>query len=132
MNLFAYGTLMFPAIWRAVVGRDAVGDPATAQGYVVYRAPGDVYPVMVQGRASQVARGLVYRDLDDATVQKLDDYEAGIYDRVAIAATLDSGETVPCQCYLLRQEYERPADPEPWDAAAFERDALPGYVDRLK
>jgi gamma-glutamylcyclotransferase (GGCT)/AIG2-like uncharacterized protein YtfP len=132
MNLFAYGTLMFPAIWRAVVGREADGEPATAKGFAVFRAPGDVYPVMFQGGANDVARGVVYRDLDDATVQLLDDYEAGIYDRVAIVATLASGETIPCQCYLLRREYERPASLEPWDAATFERDELPGYLDRMR
>jgi gamma-glutamylcyclotransferase (GGCT)/AIG2-like uncharacterized protein YtfP len=132
MNLFAYGTLMFPAIWRAVVGREAAGEPATVRGFAVYRAPGDVYPVMVQGGANDEARGVVYRNLDDATVQLLDDYEAGLYDRVAIEATLAAGETLTCHCYLLRRVYERPANLEPWDADAFERDDLPGYLDRMR
>jgi len=132
MNLFAYGTLMFPAIWRAVVGREMTGEPAIVAGYAVYRAPGDVFPVMVRGEKNDAARGIVYRDLDDVTMQMLDDYEAGIYERVAVVATLGSGEAVPCQCYLLRREYERPTNPEPWDAASFERDELPGYLERMK
>lgn len=131
MNLFAYGTLTFPAIWRAVVGREAAGEPALARGFAVYRAPGDVYPVMVRSGASDLARGVVYRNLDDATLQLLDDYEAGIYDRVAIEATLGSGEKLDCQCYLLRREYERPANLQAWDAAAFERDELQEYLDRM-
>jgi gamma-glutamylcyclotransferase (GGCT)/AIG2-like uncharacterized protein YtfP len=132
MNLFAYGTLMFPAIWRAVVGRESAGEQATVPGYAVYRAPSDVFPVMVRGGPSDAAKGIVYRDLDDATIQVLDEYEAGIYDRVEIVAKLATGESIACQCYLLGRDYERPASPEPWDAAAFECDALPGYLERMK
>jgi gamma-glutamylcyclotransferase (GGCT)/AIG2-like uncharacterized protein YtfP len=132
MNLFAYGTLMFPAIWRAVVGREAVGERATVPGYAVYRAPSDVFPVMVRGGPNDAATGIVYRDLDDATIQVLDDYEAGIYDRVEVVAKLATGESIACQCYLLGRDYERPANPEPWDVAVFERDALPQYLERMK
>jgi hypothetical protein len=31
----------------------------------------------------------------------------------------------------LGRDYERPADPQPWDAVAFERDQLPGYLERM-
>lgn len=132
MNLFAYGTLMFPAIWRVIVGREAAGERACVKGYVVFRAPGDVFPVMVRGGPNDAATGLVFRDLDDSTIQALDDYEAVIYDRVEVVATVATGESIACQCYLLGRDYEKPASPEPWDAAAFERDELPGYLERMK
>jgi hypothetical protein len=43
MNLFAYGTLMFPAIWRAIVGREAASERASVKGYLVFKAPSDVF-----------------------------------------------------------------------------------------
>ena len=61
MNLFAYGTLMFPEVWRQVVGTPHSGTPAAAHGYAAYRVKNAVYPGLVceedSSTSGQVFRG---------------------------------------------------------------------------
>jgi gamma-glutamylcyclotransferase (GGCT)/AIG2-like uncharacterized protein YtfP len=131
MNLFTYGTLMFPEIWRRVVGRPFVTVPAMLAGYAVYRVAGGVYPVMVQAEPHVLVRGVIYFDVDDAALALLDEYESDLYDRVPVAATADDGRLIECQTYVLPPSRRSFASNVPWDAAWFKREALEQYVARL-
>ena len=131
MNLFTYGTLMFPEIWRRVVGREFVTLPAELVGYAVYRVRSDVYPVMVSADPDSRVRGVIYLDVDDATTALLDEYESDLYDRVPVAATDDDGRLIECQTYVLPPSRRSFASNVPWDILWFEREALDQYVARL-
>ena len=131
MHLFAYGTLMFPEIWRRVVGREFGSQAAELVGFVVLQAQDDVYPVMLRSTSLDRVRGLIYFDLDDEALARLDDYESELYDRVAVDATLSNGETAACQAYVLPASHERIASSRRWDAAWFEREAMANYLQRL-
>jgi gamma-glutamylcyclotransferase (GGCT)/AIG2-like uncharacterized protein YtfP len=131
MHLFAYGTLMFPEVWRFVVGREFAGEGAEIKGFAVFRVRNGVYPVMITESADAAVRGIVYQDLDDATVAKLDAYESELYDRVTVTASVDSGGLLACEAYVLPHARAELATREPWDAAKFQRDELPPYLNRL-
>lgn len=132
VNLFAYGTLTFPAIWRRVVGREWTSEPASVAGYAVFRVADGVYPVMVEAGADDVVRGLVFRNVDAATLQVLDEYESDLYDRIEVRAQIADGEFIGCHAYVLPERNYAHASGEPWSAEAFERDHLTGYLVRLR
>ncbi len=131
MHLFAYGTLMFPEVWDRVVGRSSPAEPATAAGFAVFRVRNGVYPVMVRGNAREVVRGVVYRDLDQVAFQLLDAYESDLYERIAIDVTLNSGETLDCQAYVLPESRASHTSAEHWDAEEFGRSDLAAYLNAL-
>jgi gamma-glutamylcyclotransferase (GGCT)/AIG2-like uncharacterized protein YtfP len=132
VNLFAYGTLMFPEVWERVVGIRSVGEPATLVGYVVRRAADDVYPVLIRGEEHDRVAGLVFRDIDEQTLAKLDAYESDLYDRIAVSVVLESGEALECQAYVLPARLRRNASGEAWNRKEFAAHALNEYIDRLK
>jgi gamma-glutamylcyclotransferase (GGCT)/AIG2-like uncharacterized protein YtfP len=131
MNLFAYGTLMYPEMWRRVVGREFPAEPAELAGYAVYRVADGVYPVLVAAQADARVRGLVFRDLDAAAFQRLDEYESDLYDRTAVSAVAADGRLIRCQAYVLPAARRAWASDEPWDAERFRRFELEAYLRRL-
>ena len=130
-NLFAYGTLMFPEIWRRIANREFDPVPATLTGFAVFRIRGDLYPVMVPDEA-QIVVGLVYRDLDAAMIARLDAYESVMYDRVAVEAESTSGERLPCEAYVLAERYRDLRSEQPWTAEWFQREAMAQYLERFR
>jgi len=131
MHLFAYGTLTFPKIWMRIVGREFQSAPATVAVFAVYRAKGEVVPVMVRADRSESVGGRVYFDLDDSTIALVDRYESKLYERIEVEATLDDGRAIACGTYVL-PERRRLASGERWDAQWFEREAMADYLRRLK
>jgi gamma-glutamylcyclotransferase (GGCT)/AIG2-like uncharacterized protein YtfP len=129
MNLFIYGTLIVPEIWRRVVGRDCRRQSALVRGMRVVRATGELYPVMVATEDEHsAASGYVVFDVTAKDIAALDDYESAIYDRIAVQAELDSGELVDAQTYLLPRRSIARASEEPWTLDWFEREGLSRYL----
>jgi gamma-glutamylcyclotransferase (GGCT)/AIG2-like uncharacterized protein YtfP len=127
MNLFAYGTLMFPEIWERVVGGEFRHEPATVHGFSVYRAAGQVFPVMVAAGENDTVAGIVIYHLTAADLAALDDYESDIYERIDVAAVLTDGRVEGAQAYLLPDAMRYLASREPWTAAWFRREAMAAY-----
>lgn len=130
MNLFAYGTLMIPEIWERVVGREFRRQEASVRGMAVYRAAGELFPVMVASGDEVIAAGIVYFDLPADVVAMLDEYESDFYERVDVTATLDDGGSVSAETYLLPSGRRSFATDEPWNLAWFRNEALERYLER--
>jgi gamma-glutamylcyclotransferase (GGCT)/AIG2-like uncharacterized protein YtfP len=132
MHLFAYGTLMFPAVWRRVVGREFRSRRASIAGYKALRANGELFPVLVPGKANGRVDGVVYSDLDDGTLALLDEFESDLYERVSVNVVLDDGKPQACQAYVLPERNRRFASSERWDPEWFQREAMDEYLQRIQ
>ena len=128
MNLFAYGTLMFPEIWERVVGGEFRHMPATVHGFSVYRAAGQLFPVMVAAGENDSVAGIVIYDLTAADLATLDNYESDIYQRIDVSAVLADGRVERAQTYLLPAAKRHLASREPWMAEWFRREAMAAYM----
>ncbi len=128
MKLFAYGTLMFPEIWERVVGGEFRHVPATVHGFSVYRAAGQLFPVMVAAGENDSVAGIVVYDLTAADLATLDAYESDIYERINVSAMLADGRVARAQAYLLPAEMRHLASREAWTADWFLRDAMIAYM----
>ena len=97
-NLFIYGTLIVPQIWRRVVGRDCRRERAIVRGMAVYRAENELFPVMIAAQDdASVARGFVAFELTTEELIAVDAYESDLYDRIEASAVLDDGKQVFAQ-----------------------------------
>ncbi|WP_079032303.1 gamma-glutamylcyclotransferase family protein [Streptomyces specialis] len=76
--LFVYGTLQFPEVLRALLGRVPHSRPVSAHGWRAAALVGRVYPGLVL--ADQVTDGLLLDDLTPAEWQMLDDFEDDRYE----------------------------------------------------
>ena len=71
MNLFAYGTLMWPGVLEAVTGRRLKGVNAILEGYIRLRVKGQHYPVVVPSPGDSV-EGILYSGLTEGELRALD------------------------------------------------------------
>ncbi|MDF7822959.1 gamma-glutamylcyclotransferase [Pontiellaceae bacterium B12227] len=108
MNLFAYGTLMWPEVLEAVMGRRMTGGSSTLPGYTRLRAKERHYPVVIQCLEDSV-EGVLYTGLTEREFQCLDAFEGEEYDRIEVELG-----GVRAQVYVLSNAWKHIATHEPW------------------
>lgn len=126
LGLFAYGTLQFPQIIAALLGRELAGVPALLREHSRFRVADRVYPAVVAAPGGEVP-GVLYSGLEPADLERLDAYEGPLYERVDV--TLQTSElTVAATTYLLRAEHRHRLSAEAWDLGEFQREHLASYL----
>ncbi|QBG48503.1 gamma-glutamylcyclotransferase [Verrucomicrobia bacterium S94] len=109
MNLFAYGTLMWPEVLESVTGRRIAGTAAVLRGYRRLRVKGEHYPVVVPSSADCV-EGVLYCGLTMQEFRLLDDFEGDQYDRIEA----DIGDDTAF-VYVLSSDWKHIADSQRWN-----------------
>lgn len=130
--LFAYGSLQFPTIHGAVLGRDAETARAQVSSWAPVRLTNRPFPALV-ARPGAVTEGILFLDLSVRERSEMDSFEGPFYDLVGIRTT----EGIDAVAYvanatapLLRvgEDHTRLVE---WSAAAFIHDDLGTYESRL-
>jgi gamma-glutamylcyclotransferase (GGCT)/AIG2-like uncharacterized protein YtfP len=124
--LFAYGTLLFPGVLRAVAGRSFEGVPATLEGYLRRRVVGEIFPAIVAGSERDRVDGVIYAGLDQRAWRRLDRFEGDLYVRRRLLIAEAEVDT-----YVLADVWRHRLAAEAWDPAAFARDHLDAFLVRL-
>ena len=119
MHVFTYGTLMFPEVWQAVVGREYAAVLGTAASYAIYRVADAVFPGIVAAGDDEAVRGVVYLDVDDAAVARLDRFEDDFYERQTLWVDCDDGERRAVGAYVVPAKNRAVLTDEPWDRDDF-------------
>jgi gamma-glutamylcyclotransferase (GGCT)/AIG2-like uncharacterized protein YtfP len=119
--LFVYGSLLFPEVLRALLGRVPNRVPASAPGWRVAGLPGRVYPGLVRGPG--VATGLLMTDLAQREWQILDAFEDELYQLRCLSLSHDRMGWA----YVCEGDTQPSADD--WDATLFSEKDLGAYVE---
>lgn len=119
--LFVYGTLTFPDVLRALLGRVPATEEASIEGWRAVAVPDRSYPVLVPGTGW--THGLVLLDLQRPEWQIVDAYEDSIYQLRRLQVTPARHQAVG---YVSRTG---PAtDPPAWDRDRFAAEDLGTYL----
>ncbi|MEV2274379.1 gamma-glutamylcyclotransferase family protein [Nocardiopsis sp. NPDC049922] len=118
--LFAYGTLLFPEILDALLGRVPDTEPAAAPGWRVAALPGRPYPVLVPGAGT--APGRLVSGLSESERRIIDVYEDDWYDLRPLE--LADGRTG----WAYVAAASTAVSPQDWDPDAFAAEHLTAYV----
>ncbi len=113
MDLFAYGTLMDPAVWSRVVQEKCDNRSAVLHGYEARRLRGVKFPGLVECDGG-ITTGLVYFDVSAAALARLDAYEDDFYERVPVPVILEDGTTHQAEAYLILAAHRDVVLPEKW------------------
>jgi gamma-glutamylcyclotransferase (GGCT)/AIG2-like uncharacterized protein YtfP len=122
-GLFVYGTLRFPDVLRAILGRVPDLTPATARGWRVAALLGRRYPGLVVD-PDGCAAGLLLTGLTADEQRILDAFEDDLYDLRRLP--LDGGRHG--WAYVWTADAEVAADD--WDPERFTEQHLSAYVGR--
>ena len=155
--LFAYGTLLFPPVLHAVVGRVPRSIAATLDGFARRRVAGELFPAIVEAPGERVA-GVLYLTLDDRAWRRLDAFEGDLYERRSVVVTpasrflpsdleapgagegvaipvrgdeRDERRAVSALTYVVRRDVRHRLSAELWDPEVFARDQLAAFAARL-
>ena len=144
-GLFAYGTLLFPEVLRAVTGRRLAGRPATLDRFVRRGVTGELFPAVVEANDGDSVRGLLYLELDERDWRTLDRFEGALYERCAVIVRCESGvrpgpssrapSPAADEChaftYVLGETSRHRLGPDAWDEESFAREHLAALVARI-
>lgn len=84
-DLFVYGTLQFPEVLRALLGRIPDSSPITLDGWRAAALARRTYPGLVPANAT--VPGMLLTGLRAAELEVLDEYESGPYDLRELSMT---------------------------------------------
>ncbi len=119
MQVFTYGTLMFPEIWQAVVGREFSCLRGHAAGFRIFCVRDAVYPGILAAAPTDTVEGVVYQDVDPDTVARLDRFEDDFYRRRTIAVACADGRWLEAETYVVSDEFRDMLTAEPWTGDDF-------------
>lgn len=128
MNVFTYGSLMFPAVWTRVTGLGSAGAPARLTEHTAKRLQGRSYPVLVESRGTETL-GVLYQNVTQEALARLDAFEGTYYDRVMVEVLAADGTATAAWVYRAARADDPAILTEAWDAAAFEQNHLEAFLD---
>jgi len=126
MNLFAYGTLMWPEVLESVIGRSGAGIPASLDGYRRVRIKGAHYPAVVPSRNDTVT-GLLYAGLSEGEFRNLDRFEGEEYERLSVCVA-----GMEAEVYVLSSAWMHLADSRSWNPEDMEAEHLEAFRSEYK
>jgi gamma-glutamylcyclotransferase (GGCT)/AIG2-like uncharacterized protein YtfP len=118
MHVFTYGTLMFAEVWRAVVGHDFSTVEGSAADFAIFRVKNAVFPGIVEVAAAAV-KGVVYLDVDERSLERLDRFEDDFYERRTLAIDCADGITRMAEAYVVPEAHRGVLTAEPWERETF-------------
>jgi len=107
---------MFPQVWQRVVRGTYRSATATLEAHARFEIAGETYPGMI-ARDDGSVQGVLYFNVTDEDVARLDAFEGSEYRRDVVTVTLDAGEQAAActYIYLLPQRLAE----APWRPEAF-------------
>ena len=119
MHVFTYGSLMFPEVWNIVVGREFPTIRGTLSGYSIFRVEGAAYPGIIASTSDCSVGGLVYLDVDAASVERLDRFEGDFYARLPVSISCADGRCRNADAYTISDKHQHVLASEAWTAEWF-------------
>lgn len=127
MNLFTYGSLMFPEVWRPVAGGEYTGVAATLSDHAAWKVRGASYPGLVPASGRTTA-GVLYVDVSEAAIGRLDAFEGTFYERTVVIVRTSEGADVTAFAYVVAPGHRHELEAILWDAEEFRRVHLAGFL----
>jgi gamma-glutamylcyclotransferase (GGCT)/AIG2-like uncharacterized protein YtfP len=117
-QVFTYGTLAIPQVMTAVTGILFPTVHATATNHARFLLKGKPYPGMCR-RKGAVTFGQLYLDIDEGSLQVMDEFEDDIYVRESIVVNTEYGKVASAWAYLIPDEFLGRLGAECWDQDVF-------------
>lgn len=128
-RLFCYGSLQIAEVIRAVIGRTPESVVAMLPGHEIYRVRDAIYPGVAPKEGGLVP-GLLYSDLTDKELARLDIFEGEPYTRKMTSVRLVDGTPIGAWIYRPPAAKRHCLTDERWDLQSFKRDGLEQFMNQ--
>ena len=128
MKIFAYGTLMIPEVMYAVTTREFRFKNAILRGYARFTVKGESYPGIIPV-TDAVTEGVIYFDVDELSLARLDAFEGNLYQRKPIRVETKEREIRDAETYVIKPEYRGCLSSKEWNVKEFNQKHLEAFLE---
>ena len=117
-NLFVYGSLIYPEVWRPLVSKTYRASPAFLPHYSRHSVLFDSYPIAFANRQACGFLGKAYFDVSLDDLRRLDEFEGPIYEKTGCEVLTPTG-AIMVQMYLPKAQFQVLARSDHWNPRLF-------------
>ena len=128
MNIFTYGTLMIPEVMFAATARRFHSIDAILKGYARFTVKGESYPGIVPV-TDAATEGIIYFDVDELSLERLDAFEGGLYQRIKIQAETKEKEILSADAYVIKPKFRSHLSSLEWNIKEFAQKHLKTFLE---
>ena len=128
MKIFVYGTLLIPSVMYAVTAREFRSIKAILRGYARFTVKGESYPGIIPA-SDAVTEGVVYFDVDESSLERLDVFEGDLYQRTPILAEIKGEEMISAEAYVIKSRFSGYLSSKEWNAKEFAQKHLKAFLE---
>jgi len=110
---------MFETVWLRVAGIKCNSCRAQMSGFQRKAVKGQVYPVLIPGAKNDKVDGIIYLEVNDDIIPKLDRFEGQAYKRRKVQVEINDGSKIPAQAYILKKAFFPIIEDRTWDQQQF-------------
>jgi len=125
--IFTYGTLMIPDVMYAVTTREFRFIDAILRSYSRFTVKGESYPGIIPV-TDAVTEGIIYLNVDEPSLARLDIFEGDLYQRTPIQAETQEGKILNAETYVIKPEHRDYLSSKGWDVEEFVQNSLEAFL----
>jgi len=127
MKIFTYGTLMILDVMYDVTAREFRFKKAILRGYARFMVKGESYPGIIP-LTDAVTEGIIYFDVDESSLERLDAFEGDLYQRTPILAEMKRGEICNAETYVVKPKFRNHLSSSEWNIKEFTQKHLDAFL----
>lgn len=112
----------------AVTAREFRSKKAILRGYARFMVKGESYPGIIPV-TDAVTEGIIYFDVDESSLERLDAFEGDLYQRTPILAEMKGGEICNAEAYVIRPNFKNHLSSSEWNAKEFVQKYLKVFLE---
>ena len=119
---------MIPDVMYAVTTREFRFVEANLRGYARFTVKGESYPGIIPA-TDAVTEGIIYFDVDELSLERLDEFEGDLYQRTPILVKTAEKEILNAETYVIKPEYRDYLSTNGWDVNKFTKTYLETFLE---
>ena len=112
---------------KGVAGQAFRFQEAKLRGYREFRVNSDEEQAAILPFPDTETEGMVYFDLDDAALKRVDEFQGALYHRVEVNVEGLGGDWIEAEAYVIQFRKTKVLTAEPWDEEAFREKHIMKY-----
>jgi len=127
VHIFAYGSLMYDRVWASLVAGAYERVPGVLYGFERRCICNEHYPAIIPGKLTSSVDGVLYLNIDQADLARLDAFEGSYYKRRPVEIHTENN-IYAGDAYILDPSYRYILSPEPWNPEQFEHEGIDDFI----